>query len=111
MIVEEPQKGHVDRKVRWLRLRGQGEHGPRARSSQTETRTRGGGRLQGITYEIVPAKKETIGDLKRHRGSVWPCFLWRLTRIAKAKPLPGTYNRQLDLKEDRIRQVTFHEDH
>ena len=44
------------------------------------------------SYEIVPAKKETVGDLSaRPPGPT--SSIWRPTRTARARPSPGTCSR------------------
>ena len=60
------------------------------------------------SYEIVPAKKETIGELKRAAAKPgWS--IWRPTRTARAKRSPGTCSRPWTSRTTASAASRFHE--
>ncbi len=60
------------------------------------------------SYEIVPAKKETIGDLKRTAARSGLVYL-ATDPDREGEAIAWHLQQALDLREDRIRRVTFHE--
>jgi DNA topoisomerase-1 len=60
------------------------------------------------SYEIVPAKKETIGDLKRTAARSGLVYL-ATDPDREGEAIAWHLQQALDLKEDRVRRVTFHE--
>ena len=60
------------------------------------------------SYEIVPAKKETIGDLKRTAARSGLVYL-ATDPDREGEAIAWHLQQALDLRDDRIRRVTFHE--
>ncbi len=60
------------------------------------------------SYEIVPAKKETIGDLKRTAARSGLVYL-ATDPDREGEAIAWHLQQALDLDESRIRRVTFHE--
>ena len=60
------------------------------------------------SYEIVPAKKETISDLKRTAARSGLVYL-ATDPDREGEAIAWHLQQALDLSEDRIRRVTFHE--
>ena len=60
------------------------------------------------SYEVVPAKKETIGDLKRTAARSGLVYL-ATDPDREGEAIAWHLQQALGLDEDRIRRVTFHE--
>ena len=60
------------------------------------------------SYEIVPAKKETIGELKRTAARSGIVYL-ATDPDREGEAIAWHLQQALDLKDDRVRRVTFHE--
>ena len=60
------------------------------------------------SYEVVPAKKETIGDLKRTAARSGLVYL-ATDPDREGEAIAWHLQQALDLDEDRIRRVSFHE--
>ncbi len=61
------------------------------------------------SYEVVPAKKETIGDLKRSRRAGRDWSTWPPTPTARAKRSPGTCSRRSICPTTASAASRFHE--
>ncbi len=60
------------------------------------------------SYEIVPAKKETIGELKRAAAKAGLVYL-ATDPDREGEAIAWHLQQALDLPDDRVRRVTFHE--
>ena len=60
------------------------------------------------SYEVVPAKKETIGDLKRAAAKAGLVYL-ATDPDREGEAIAWHLQQALDLPDDRVRRVTFHE--
>ena len=60
------------------------------------------------SYEIVPAKKETIGELKRAAARAGLVYL-ATDPDREGEAIAWHLQQALDLPDDRVRRVTFHE--
>jgi len=60
------------------------------------------------SYEIVPAKKETIGELKRAAAKTGIVYL-ATDPDREGEAIAWHLQQALDLPDDRVRRVTFHE--
>src|SRR5262245_34855872 len=60
------------------------------------------------SYEVVPAKKETIGELKRAAARAGTVYL-ATDPDREGEAIAWHLQQALDLAEDRVRRVTFHE--
>src|SRR5262249_9817682 len=60
------------------------------------------------SHQIVPAKKETIGDLKRTAARSGLIYL-ATAPDREGEAIAWHLQQALDLTEDRVRRVTFHE--
>ena len=65
---------------------------------------------QGYTpsYEIVPAKKQTISELKRASARAGMVYL-ATDPDREGEAIAWHLQQALDLADDRVRRVTFHE--
>ncbi len=60
------------------------------------------------SYEVVPAKKDTIGDLKRDAARADIVYL-ATDPDREGEAIAWHLQQALDLPDDRVRRVTFHE--
>jgi DNA topoisomerase-1 len=60
------------------------------------------------SYEIVPAKKDTVGDLKREAARANMVYL-ATDPDREGEAIAWHLQQALDLPDDRVRRVTFHE--
>ena len=60
------------------------------------------------SYEIVPAKKDTVGDLKREAARADIVYL-ATDPDREGEAIAWHLQQALDLSDDRVRRVTFHE--
>ncbi len=60
------------------------------------------------SYEIVPAKKDTVGDLKREAARADIVYL-ATDPDREGEAIAWHLQQALDLDDDRVRRVTFHE--
>lgn len=60
------------------------------------------------SYEVVPAKKDTIGDLKRAASKAGVVFL-ATDPDREGEAIAWHLQQALDLPDDRVRRVAFHE--
>ncbi len=60
------------------------------------------------SYEIVPAKKDTVGDLKREAARADIIYL-ATDPDREGEAIAWHLQQALDLADDRVRRVTFHE--
>ena len=60
------------------------------------------------SYEVVPAKKETVGDLKREAARADIVYL-ATDPDREGEAIAWHLQQALDLPDDRVRRVTFHE--
>ncbi len=60
------------------------------------------------SYEVVPAKKETIGDLKRSAARAEMVYL-ATDPDREGEAIAWHLQQALELPDDRVRRVTFHE--
>ena len=60
------------------------------------------------SYEIVPAKKNTVGDLKREAARADVVYL-ATDPDREGEAIAWHLQQALDLSDDRVRRVTFHE--